>query len=99
MGDMADYFLEEVEDFECRRLDYKSGRISDEEAYDRGIIDEMGYEYIPGVSTGKAGSLDNQSKTCRSCGTARLHWGKHKGKWRLFDLHGLHQCKVNPLMG
>jgi hypothetical protein len=44
MGEMADYTLEEVEDNEEARLDYHLGIIDDQEAYDRGIIDELGYE-------------------------------------------------------
>ena len=44
MGDMADMFLDEVMDYEDLRLDYRSGKITDEEAYDLGLIDELGYE-------------------------------------------------------
>jgi len=44
MGDMADDFLEYVEGCEERRLDYHSGRMTDEEAYEAGIIDEYGFE-------------------------------------------------------
>ena len=41
MGDMADYFLGQVETFEEQRLDRKHG-ISDIEAYELGIVDELG---------------------------------------------------------
>lgn len=44
MGDMADFFLDEVMDFENAIDDYHNGRMSDEEAYDLGIINELGYE-------------------------------------------------------
>ena len=44
MGDMADDFLDDVMDMEDARLDYRTGLMSDEEAYERGIIDELGFE-------------------------------------------------------
>jgi len=44
MGDGADLALEEMEDFEEAREDFKHGQMSDEEAYERDIIDELGYE-------------------------------------------------------
>lgn len=44
MGDMADFFLDEVADFEDAIYDYHNGNMSDEEAYDLGIINELGYE-------------------------------------------------------
>lgn len=43
MGEMADDFLDEVMDYEEDRLDYIHGNLSDEEAYERGIIDELGF--------------------------------------------------------
>ncbi len=45
MGDMADYCNEMLEYDDYLREDWRSGRISDEEAYDAGIIDEWGSEY------------------------------------------------------
>lgn len=45
---MADYALEEVMDEEDDRLDYRLGLMGDQEAYDKGIIDELGYDYRGG---------------------------------------------------
>lgn len=36
--------------------------------------------------------------TCRCCKTQNLTWTDSKGKWRLFDDKGLHNCEVNPLV-
>ncbi len=36
-------------------------------------------------------------KTCRCCGMGGLEWGTHEGKWRLFRLGVLHDCKAKPL--
>ena len=47
MGDMTDYTLEGVIQAEAQRADYKSGFMSDEDAYDLGIIDEMGAPQEP----------------------------------------------------
>ena len=44
MGEMADYTLEEMEDEEEARLDFHLGIMDEQEVYDRGIIDELGYE-------------------------------------------------------
>ena len=44
MGEFADYTLEDVMDEEDDRLDFYTGHINNEEAYNKGIIDELGYE-------------------------------------------------------
>src|SRR4030095_12058291 len=44
MGEMADMLLEQVEAMEERREDFRRGQMTDQEAYDEGIIDERGYE-------------------------------------------------------
>lgn len=88
MGEMADYFLEQVEADEWARQDYYDGRISTDEAHDRGLIDEFGCV----ITAGRKASV-----TCRCCETSGLHWEKKKGKWRLFDANGLHNCPTNPL--
>lgn len=44
MGEMADMALEHVLDEEFSRIDYVMGDMSQQEAYDRGYIDELGYE-------------------------------------------------------
>lgn len=93
MGDMADYFLEQVWDEEDARLDYRMGHMSTEEAFERGIIDEFGAEYHHGRNFTASGG----SKTCRCCGTRGLVWGQHKGKWRLFEGQKIHKCLQNPL--
>jgi hypothetical protein len=48
MCDGADMFLDFVMDEEEARLDYHRGDMTDQEAYDRGLIDELGYEYPDG---------------------------------------------------
>lgn len=88
MGDMADLELEQVEHYEERRLAYHLGQISDADAFDEGVIDELGYEYIP--------SRQN-SQTCYCCKQTGLHWKPYHGKWRLFDNDGIHKCPVKPL--
>ena len=47
MGDMADLFLQEVEVAEEERRQYRSGNIDTLEAYELGIVDELGREYQP----------------------------------------------------
>lgn len=42
MGEMADFALEEVENYEDLRWQYTHGEIEDDEAYEYGIIDEFG---------------------------------------------------------
>jgi len=44
MGEMADFALEDVYDEEEARTRYKIGEMTIEEAYKRGLIDELGYE-------------------------------------------------------
>ena len=91
MGDMADMFLEQVEDMEELRLDYRTGQMSDFEAYELGIIDEQGA--YTGPSYGR-----DRSRTCRCCGKGGLLWGKVDGKFRLFENGSVHDCPVNPLI-
>lgn len=90
MGDMADYFLEQVEDMECARQQYLHGLITDLEAMDLGVLDEQGVFH-------SASSGTPTTKTCKYCDKPGLTWGKHNGKWRLFEKGELHQCPVNPL--
>lgn len=89
MGDGADMFLEQVEAFEDLRLEYHLGGMSDVEAYEQGIVDELGFEYIPGDPP--------TPKTCRCCGKSGLHWEQRNAKWRLFDERGIHNCPAVPL--
>lgn len=90
MGDMADECLDQVMDMEELRGEYKSGAMSDLDAYDAGIIDEQG-AYI-GPNYGR-----DRSRTCRCCGCRGLLWGKIGGKWRLFEGNRIHNCPVKPL--
>lgn len=85
---MADFYNEQVEEMEFQRSNYRAGGMSDIEAYEKGIIDEFGYEHF---------DTTNKKKTCRCCQTENLHWASREGKWFLFDDKGLHKCKVNPL--
>jgi hypothetical protein len=47
MGDMADMALDDVMTMEEFRLDYRLGNLSQGDAYDLGIVDELGYEASP----------------------------------------------------
>ena len=87
MGDMADAAHEMVEAEEQARADFRTGRIDPYEAYELGIIDELGYEYNTSI----------EQKTCRNCKAHGLHWRKLQGKWRLFDGDKMHECPVAPL--
>ena len=85
---MADFALEQVQDMEDLRFEWRIGSMSTEEAIECGVLNEQGGYETAGYKI---------SKTCRCCGQVGLHWDKHNNKWRLFDSKGLHQCKVNPL--
>jgi len=61
MGDMADFALEQVDYMENLRFEYRSGHMSDSDAYDHGIIDEMG-GYI-GPSYGRS----KKPVCCKHC--------------------------------
>lgn len=81
---MADFALDQVMDMEEDRLDYHMGLMDPQEAYDRGIIDELGYE-------GRGG---NPLKSCKHCGQTGLAWKRIEGKWRLSSGSGeVHTCK------
>lgn len=84
MGDMADYALEQIETMELLRLRYRIGELSDAEAYDEGIIDELGFEHHSTASVSKV--------TCRHCGK-RLHWKLHAVGWRTTEAdESIHRC-------
>jgi len=53
MGEMADYELENVMDDEDALLDYRTGVMSIEDAFNRGLIDELGRESIPWANTAR----------------------------------------------
>jgi hypothetical protein len=86
MGEMADYVLEMASMEDELLLAYHFGKISDAEAYEAGLIDELGYEVTYA-----------RSKTCRCCGNGNLHWEMVINKWLLHEENGhLHNCPVNP---
>ncbi len=87
MGEMAD-FSNEYQEETVNQLDrYKSGEMNLDEAYDLGILNEMGIEINNG----------DTSKTCRCCNKSGLTWGQISGKWLLFDNGALHDCLTNKL--
>jgi hypothetical protein len=84
MGEFADMALEGVMDHEEARLDFRVGRMGYTQAYDEGIIDELGYEI----------GTEARLKTCRHCRTGGLHWVKETRGWRLSNDSGtIHTCK------
>ena len=88
MGDMADYYNEQIETEEEFRSDYGAGGMDPIEAFELGIIDERGFEY------GTEGIV----KFCRCCKKGNLHWGLNLKKWRLFEEDGaIHDCPAVPL--
>ena len=91
MGEMADYALEQVEEMEDLRFRYRTGDMSDDEAFELGIINEMG-----GYET--SGHKHSIKKTCKFCHMNNLYWGLSNNKWRLFEGDSVHICKVNPLI-
>ena len=83
---MADFALDDVMDEEDLRLEYRMGHMHPQDAYDNGIIDELGYEisYVP---------TKVRLMACRYCGEKGLHWECAEGKWRLYTPQGdLHSC-------
>jgi hypothetical protein len=91
MGDMADFYNEQIEDEEEARADFWSGRMTMIEAYDRGITDEFGFV--------TSASSKTVTKTCKCCGKTGLTWAQLDGKWRLHEGRELHNCPINPLRG
>lgn len=102
MGDMADYALEQVYDAEDERFAYRMGEMSDQDAYDAGIIDEMGgYNHPPmfGHNTRAHRTIPStsSSKTCGHCGTTGLRWVDTGHGWRLADSQNkVHSCDKWP---
>jgi hypothetical protein len=84
MGDMADLAIEEMEDYEMFRQLYRIGQLEDVVAFDRGIIDELGYEI----------GSEAKAPTCKHCNKTGLAWKQHKsGKWWLIEADGSwHTC-------
>jgi hypothetical protein len=83
MGDMADYAIENgLGDWEAI-TDYKIGQMTIEEAYERGIIDELGRDIDLLIT-----------RTCRYCGKKGLRWQMTDNKWRLYKGEKPHVCQV-----
>lgn len=89
MGDIADMVLEDSETFEEDRYNFRHGIISESEAYELGIVDELGYE----IPSGRKKEL-----VCKFCNKKNLNWKKQNDKWRMFEGDKLHVCPVNPLV-
>jgi len=87
MGDMADFELDNVMDMEELRSDWREGKMSYEDAYNEGIIDELGYEDDESVRNHR-----QKNVTCNNCGKTRLRWKQVNGKWRLFEKNKPHRC-------
>jgi len=86
MGDMADFVLNDVLDDEEARARFRSGGMSQISAFDRGIIDELGFE-------GKGADIKKGRTVCKHCGQGGLLWKQYYGRWRLFELTRIHTCK------
>lgn len=90
MGEMADFYNEQIEEMEYQRDLYRMGYMPIDEATEKGIIDEYGNDSGNGVRS--------PYKTCKSCGDDKLRWGfsKKYQKWLLYSLGGaIHKCKQN----
>ena len=88
MGDMAEYALDQTLDAEDDRFQYRTGRMSEVEAYDLGIIDERGTYHHPPMFR----SLP-VAQTCRYCGAGGLHWKDTGAGYRLANAAGeVHAC-------
>ena len=85
MGDMADLFLNEVLEHEEAIEAYHHGEMPIEEAYDKGIVNELG---------GEERGLTIRSRTCRLCNKTGLRWVNVEGKWRLFEGKTIHKCPI-----
>ena len=109
MGEMADFFLEQVEEHEYARLRYRLGDMDDLEAYELGIIDERGAEYTPGRRFNPSpGAIRTpftlhaqRTITCRHCGKTGLIWKQFPQGWRTTNPNTgeMHDCpafKRNP---
>ena len=85
-GEFAGYALDESIDAEGDRWLYRQGVMSDADAYERGIVDQMGrYQHVPMFprSTGK---------TCIHCATPGLSWVQTGKGWRLGKGGAVHTC-------
>ena len=98
---MADFALEETMDAEFDRFLYRTGGMSDNDAFEKGIIDERGaYNHRPFYSRayGHGGSGDKYA-TCKYCKAPGLIWKQVNGTWRLASPEGeIHSCRNYSLV-
>ena len=95
MGDMADFALDHACD-DCEEYDdFQSGKFSHQEAYDRGLINEMGGEERGAKGWNTLYSTSPSTTRCNKCNQGDLSWKQHSsGKWWLADSGGVwHTCK------
>ena len=90
MGEFAGYALDETMDAEDDRFLYRQGLMSDSDAYDLGIIDELGYYNHPPMFFSQHRAP--LSKTCRYCGESGLQWKSTEKGWRLSHGNNVHVC-------
>lgn len=89
---MADFALDTVMDEEDARFAHLMGDMSDHEAYEQGIIDELGFSNHPPMFKPHLAM-----KKCAHCGTTGLHWAEIATGWRLVDAGGnVHTCDAHP---
>lgn len=99
MGEFADYALRETEAAEWDRYLWRSGAMGDLEAYDLGIIDELGFENRPSggsfpVGRSQRSAYRTQHK-CTYCGAVGLVWKQTDAGWRLHNASGdAHTCQA-----
>jgi hypothetical protein len=87
MGDFADMALQETMIMEGLRFDYRMGFMSDQQAFDEGIIDHLGREeYVPMFRPAR------KTLSCRHCGSTKVRWQATPAGWRLFDGSSMHAC-------
>jgi hypothetical protein len=87
MGEFADYALDEAMEAENDRWLYRSGALTDKQAFELGIIDHLGrYAHRPMFASQPA------PKVCKHCGASGLVWRETPRGWRLYDSDGIHTC-------
>jgi hypothetical protein len=85
MGDGADLALSEMMDFDELMVSYHFGSMTHQEAYEHGIIDELGYEI------GTASRKPSGPGACPKCGH-KMH--TVKGKFgRFWGCNKFPECK------
>ena len=99
MGDHAQDAFDRAMDESNDLHAYHIGSLTAQEAYDRGIINELGQEdslravtwggpFYPGSQPKKPAGV-----TCRNCGKTGLAWMKSdEGAWRVAENNQLHNC-------